>query len=230
MSAPRILAGDLSKTCSGIAEGVVGQPPVFHSVRGAGLTDAEACEGLFLLLQRLTKAHEYIAFFFEAPLNAGWSKPKIDWEKREWKSDRNPQSVVPVAKITGVFELVARLRSIPCESVNVATARKEFLGSGRPEDPKKRAMACAKALGWSPHNADEGDSACIFYYGAVHTAPRLAQVITPMQQRQAATSVMGNERPDDLDVPLSTPLRVDRNGQAHVDYRAARGMFKRRAS
>ncbi len=229
MSAPKILAADISKRLTGIAEGEVGSAPAFHSIRGDGMTDAEAAEQLFLWLQRKTKETPYDAMFFEASISPAAFMGRYNPEKGKVEMSSNPATTVSLAKMTGVFELVARLRSIPCDSVHVATARKEFLGSGRPDDPKKRAKACCEALGWSPRNEDEADGGCIFYYGAIATAPRLAQIITPMQQRRAATSVMGNARADELDVPLTTPRRVDRNGQQHVDFRAARDLFKRRS-
>ena len=230
MSAPLILAADISKRLTGVACGEIGSPPTFHSIRGDGMTDAEAAEQFFLWLQRKTKETRFDAMFFEASISPAAFMGRYNPDKGKVEMSSNPATTVSLAKMTGVFELVARLRSIPCESVHVATARKEFLGCGRPDQPKKRAKACCEIIGWSPRNEDEADGGCIFYYGALQTAPRIAQVITPLQQRQAATQVMGNERADALDVPLSTPLRVDRNGQAHVDYLAARGMFKRRAS
>jgi hypothetical protein len=229
MSVPRILAADISKRLTGIACGEVGSPPAFHSIRGDGMTDPEAAEQFFLWLQRRTKDEHFDAMFFEASISPAAFMGRYNPEKGRDEMSSNPATTVALAKMVGVFELVARLRSIPCEGVHVATARKHFLGSGRPDEPKKRVKACCEAIGWNPPNLDCADAGAIFYYGAIQTAPRLAQVITPLQQRAAATSVMGNTRADALDVPIGTPLRVDRNGQEHVDYRAARDLFKRRA-
>ena len=192
-NAPLILALDISKTCTGIAEGRAGDVPRAYSLRGDKLDVVQAQAQLFDWLVDRTKVDKFDLIAFEAPLSGGAFMPEIDWEKREWHSRRDPHTTLVLAKMVGVVELVGHKRSLRMHEVNVKKARVEFLGHGNLKGPeaKKRAKAMCALLGWPARNMDESDAMCVWHYATCIAAKSLAHPILPSMHKQVATLVSG---------------------------------------
>ena len=126
-------------------------------------------------------------------LDAGAFRPNIDWEKHEVRSGRDPHTTLVLAKMTGIVEFIAAMRSIPARPVNVKTARVGFIGSGNLKGPeaKRRVRQMCKLLGWSASNNDESDALAVWHRACVVVDPNLAAVITPSMMGKAATTVGG---------------------------------------
>lgn len=180
--APFIIAMDISKVCTGVAEGVAGETPRFYSIRCDGLDDITAMRRLGDWLIQRTKVDKPDWLFFEAPIHPGAFLGEWDEEKGKVRAKSNPATTITLAKLVGVVEFIAAMKGIQQRTANVQTVRKAFLGQARPKDPKKRAMAMCKALGWDPKNADEADAGAVWWHATMTAAPRFYTPITPMLQ------------------------------------------------
>ena len=220
--APTLIAFDISKRCTGIADGRVGSTPTFLSLHGAGMSDVAATVQLGRWLIDRSKLGPIDSIYFEAPLNPGAFMGEYNPEKGKVEMTTSPETTICLAKLVGVVEFVADMLGVPAHPMHVQSIRKAFLGEGRPKSPKQRARGMCKLLGWEPHNLDEADAGAVWYVGATKLAPRLARIVTPIEQHRVSSAI---EPAGGLDVPLTTPLRVDRNGQEHIDRFAARRIF-----
>ncbi len=190
---PLILALDISKTCTGVAEGRVGSIPRAYSIRGADEDPITAMTNLGLWLFDRIKTDRPDWIFYEAPLNTGGSPPRIDWENREWHSTRDPMTTIVLAKMTGVVEFIAKARAVSFRSVNVKTARVNFVGAGNLNGPeaKRRVRDMCRLLEWPAKNNDESDALCVWHQGCLVVKPKAAAIITPMMMQRCATTVGG---------------------------------------
>lgn len=188
---PLLLSLDISKSNTGAALGRVGEVPTAHSIAGAALDDVGAVMKLGHWLIDMIKLSRPDYIFFEAPLEAGAFQPKIDWEEKTWKSGRDPHTTVILAKLVGVVEFIAGMKSIPARPVNVRTARVTFLGTGsgnlKGDEAKARVAEMCKLLGWPSDNNDVTDAMCVWQHGCTLVRPHDAAVITPMMCAKAAT-------------------------------------------
>jgi hypothetical protein len=182
---PLILALDISKRCTGVCWGRIGEAPRFMSIRGADMTDEAAMMRLGRWLIDFTKTTKPDWIWYEAALSI--IPGEYDAEKGRVVSKGNPQTVITLAKMTAVVEFVAGMKAIQRRSANVQTARKVVLGQGRPREPKKLAMAMCKELGWSPKNEDEADAGIVWQYACLQVKPHAAAIITPMMQQRVAS-------------------------------------------
>ena len=200
--APKLLFLDISKTCTGIADGRVGEVPKFYSIRGNDIDTTSAMMRLGRWLIDRTKADRPDWIFFEAPMNL--FPGQYDPESGKVKSKTNPTTTVTLAKMVGVVEFVAGMKGIPARTGNVQTIRSKFLGHGRPSNPKKRCRAMCTALGWNPANEDEADAGAGFWWAGMTIAPRFYTPITPMLQQKVNS-------PFDM-ADAATNEKVRRNG------------------
>jgi len=205
-AAPFILALDISKSNTGICEGRVGEVPKFYSIKGKDDDVTTAVARLFDWLTERTDAERTDeeppdVIYYEAPISAAAFMGRYDPEAGKVQMTSNPDTTVAIAKMTGIVELIAYKRKIEFVPVHVQTARKSFLGAGNLKGPeaKRRAFDLCKLIHWSPNNRDESDAACVWYFAATKVAPRLAQIVTPMEQHKVATTIGG--------VDLVAPLR-----------------------
>jgi hypothetical protein len=223
-----ILGLDISKTRTGAALGRPGAPPDFSSIVGRDETNTGAMVKLGRWLIGLTREHKIDAIFYEATISPAAFLGEYDEDKGKVELTTNPQTTIALAQMVGVVEFVANMRSIACESINVFTARKVFLGDGRPERPKDQARALCRLLGWAPSNLDEADAGTIFYYGAAKLDPRSATLVTPLQQHKAASEVSTRNTVHDGGEVFA--LTYDDLGQAHMSrHDAAKVLARRRA-
>jgi hypothetical protein len=223
-----ILGLDISKTRTGAALGAPGSAPVFSSIVGRDETNVGAMVKLGRWLIALTKEQAIDAIYFEATISPGAFMGDWNPDKGKVELSSNPQTWQALAKMTGVVEFVADMRSIPAIDVNVFTLRKLFLGDGRPARPKQQALALCRLLGWSPGNLDEADAGAVWYFGAAERSPRTATLASPMQQQKAAREVT----PCDViaDGGDVFALTYDDLGQAHISAKdAAKVLARRRA-
>lgn len=178
--APKILFLDISKTCTGIADGRAGEVPKFYSIKGNDVDTTAAMMRLGQWLIERTKVDKPDWLFFEAPMNI--FPGEYDPESGKVKSKTNPTTTVTLAKMVGVVEFVAGMKGIATRTAHVQSIRSKFLGHGRPSDPKKRVMAMCRALGWAPTNLDEADAGAGWWWSCMTVAPRFYTPITPMLQ------------------------------------------------
>jgi len=171
MTAPLILALDISKTCTGAVIGRVGSSPSFLSIKCGDYDDDDALVKVGNKLIRWIDEHQFDAIYYEAAIQRGVYEAPI------------------LKDLVAVVRYVCKAKRTPARPVNVQTARKSFLGSGFPDHPKQQAMAMCKALGWQPNNLDEADAGTIWYFGATKSAPRSCQLVTPMLQAKIAGDI-----------------------------------------
>lgn len=180
--APFIIALDVSKSCTGVCEGRVGDVPKFYSIKGNDLDNTAAMMRLGRWLIERTKVERPDFFFVEAAVSPAAFIGEYDEDKGRVRATTNPETTIALAKMLGAIEFVAGMKSIATRTAHVQTVRKSFLGHGRPSDPKKRVMAMCRALGWEPGNLDEADAGAVWYYAGTQVAPRFYRPITPMLQ------------------------------------------------
>ena len=171
MTAPLILALDISKSCTGVAFGRVGETPTFLSIKGSELDDVAAMMKLGRWLIEWTKVAKPDHVFYEAPIDRVLS---------------SAHTTIVLAKMTGMVEFICGMKGLQHRKANVQTVRVSFLGQGRPEDPKQHAKLMCQALGWEPGNLDEADAAAIFYWGGIQVGQGKATYVTPMMKAQVA--------------------------------------------
>jgi len=228
MVTPYIIAMDISKTRTGIAEGFVGERPAFTSIVGERLAIGDAMKNLGMWLVRRMKERPVEALFYEAQIKIIPGKFNPETKKVEMRS--RPSVTIAIAKMVGVIEFVTAVRSLPCTEIPSNTARATFLGEGFGGLPKDRAkmqvFELCKLMGWNPQNRDEGDAAAIWSCGAIRVAPQHAQIASPMLQLKAASIAEGREARTVDDLRLTdVTFRVDRHGQEHVSAKDARRLF-----
>lgn len=208
--APLLWALDISKSRTGIAIGRAGETPRSYSLVGEKIDIVEVMGRLFTWLLDRSKLDKPDWLFYEAPLSGGAFVPDIDWEAREWHSRQSPHTTFALAKMTGTVELFAHMKSIAMRAVNVKTARVEFIGAGnlKGSEAKKRARAMCELLKWPAANADEADALCVWHYGTIIAAKRLAYPIIPSMHAKVATTIGGVDIGDvDALFPKSKPVQ-----------------------
>jgi len=230
--APYIIGLDISKSRTGVAEGVVGSNPEFTSIVGEKMPVGAAMKNLGMWLVRRMKERPIEALFYEAQIKIIPGKFNPETKKVEMRS--RPEVTIALAKMVGVVEFVAAIRAIECVDIPSNTARATFLGEGfgglKSDRAKMQAFELCKLMGWNPENRDESDAGAIWYCGAVRIAPQLAQVASPMLQLKAASIADGREARTVDDLRLTdVKFRVDRHGQEHVSAKDARRLFGVRA-
>lgn len=189
--APYILALDVSKRCTGVCYGRPGEAPRFLSVKGDGLDNTAAMMKLGRWLIEWLKVERPDYVFLEAAINPAAFMGRFDADKGRVEMSSNPDTTVTLAKMAAVVEFVVGMKGIALRLANVQTCRKSFIGSGnlKGDIAKARAFAMSRALGWQPHNQDEGDAAAVWFYAGTQVAPRHYTPITPMLQQKVATEV-----------------------------------------
>ncbi len=192
MGLPVILGLDISKTRTGIAVGPVGSVPRTFSIEGKDGDVVEAMMRLGTWLLDWIKVEKPDWIFYEAAIDAAAFRPVIDWEAKTSRSTRDPNTTLVLAKMVGIVEFIAGMKSIRNRPVNVKTARVTFCGVGsgnlKGDEGKERVMQMAKLLGWPADNYDVTDAECVWHQGCVTVKPYEATIITPMLQSKAASN------------------------------------------
>jgi hypothetical protein len=185
VTAPLILALDVSKTLTGCAYGRAGETPRFHSIKGADIETAAAMAKLGGWLIDFIKVNRPDWLYYEAALNI--IPGEYDEESGKVKAKGNPQTTIALAKMSGVVEFVAEMKHLRWRTGKVQTVRKTFVGMGYPDNPKRHVKAMCSELGWSPKNGDEADAGALWAWACIQVAPSQAQIVTPMQHRKVAS-------------------------------------------
>jgi len=158
----KILALDISKSCTGIACGAPGSAPTLTSVsfyredETRGETAARAlrwiAEALPVLLPVTDAVTHPGRVVIEAPLMGGQ------------KFHQNPETSYLLGGLAMVMEAACRLKGKEVRLGNVQTVRKHFIGHGNlpGEEAKRRVKAQCLRLGWAPKNYDESDAAALW--------------------------------------------------------------------
>lgn len=171
MTTPLILFLDISKTRTGVAFGRVGATPTFLSIDGSDMDDVAAMMKLGRWLIEWTRVEKPDFIFYEAPIDRVLS---------------SAHTTIVLAKMTGMVEFIAGMKSIAHRKANVQTVRVAFLGQGRPDDPKQHAKLMCEALGWSPKNLDEADAGAGWYFACLQVGKAAATYVTPMLKAKVA--------------------------------------------
>ena len=162
MTAPSIIALDISKTCTGVAQGRVGERPLSLSLRGKDLevTVAVSQLGRWLIERINFQRPDWV--FFEAPLDAGAFRPEIDWEAKEWRSMRDPHTTLVLAKMVGVVEFITHMKSISTRAANIHKVRSAFIGPAglRGQKQSVELSKCREVLGWYSEQSRRVGRAC----------------------------------------------------------------------
>ena len=197
--APYILALDIASQ-TGCCEGRVGETPRFSTMRFARKDDEH--EDVFL--RALDWFDEKLSVskpdwvYVEAPVNPAAFLGEYDPSKGRVTMTSNPDTTIRLIGLWAVIAATAKLQQIPYRRAHVSTARKAFLGVGnlRGQEAKRRAFDLCLALGWSPNSRDASDAASVWYYASTIVAPKLTMPISPMLQKQIATTIGGVEIDD----------------------------------
>lgn len=179
---PFIIAFDVSKTCTGICEGFAGETPRFFSLRGEGIEVRKAVANLGTWVIDRTKLDEVDLIAIEASIHPGAWRGDWDEEKQKVVAKQDPMTGIVLSRLVSIVEFVADKKGIPTMNGHVQSMRAKFLGHGRPSDPKQRAKAMCRELGWEPKNLDQADAGVLWWFASMRRAPRFYQPITPMMQ------------------------------------------------
>lgn len=195
--APLILAFDISKSRTGIAEGRPGETPRCYSVSGAGLETTQAVVKLGRWLIEKTGIDKPDWIFYEAAIPLGAFK-RVDPVTGEERSTSNPQTTVTIAKMCGVVEFIADMRDIPLRTAHVQTVRKSFINAGnlRKDEAERRTRALCQLLGWNASNHDEADALAVWHHACVKVAPQQATFISPLLQARCANRIGSSDIED----------------------------------
>ena len=179
--APKILALDISSSCTGVAEGRGGEAPRLYGVRFAGPHDDYAdifARSLRWTAERLA-VDRFDAVFVEAPRSPGLH------------GDTNADTTFKLIGLWATISSVVIYAGVKCRSVSVNDVRGAFIGArNRPGAvAKAQVIQMCRRLGWSPSDDNEGDAAALWWFGCQREARELCPVITPMMQHEVATSV-----------------------------------------
>lgn len=149
-----VLALDLNSRSCGVSFGAPDSPsPRCATWKLPGCEDdATLFRSLSFLRQSITELSRLIQPRFvaiEAPLNL---------------SDRNPRTNLALISLAAVAAEAGSSIGAKTEWRHVQTWRKNFTGSGRPDNPKQATKARCDLLGWKYANEDEADSAGLWAY------------------------------------------------------------------
>lgn len=173
---PRVLALDLSSHVGFAMDrppGADDPTPLtgVRTLRGGIRNHGVAGVDFSIWLVDLLKVNEIDLLAYEAPVMSG----------------------VPISReVSGLLwglafltETCAAARLVPCFESHVQTVRKDFLGTGRPKDPKKAVMARCAQLGWHAADDNAADAAALYFHTKLHRDPEFGvETGLPMFQRE----------------------------------------------
>jgi hypothetical protein len=144
---------------TGIADGIIGEPPRLYTQQFAREFDApdDAFGRAVLWMAERLVVSVPIAVYIEAPLSVG-----AHWGKT------NARTTTLLIGLWAALAGVCKARGVPVHRANVSMVRKHFIGQGNMEGEraKRECLRVARDLGWNPKNLDEADAAAGFHYAA----------------------------------------------------------------
>jgi hypothetical protein len=166
-----ILAFDAATTTA-LCRGHSGSVPFFKTKTFRGEDHLNICASAIGWISRiLTEGPAPDVIYIEKPMPLGAAI----------HGKSNAKTIVRLNTIYGILGGAALLKGVRVVGVDVQQARMAFIGEGQLErdDAKRRALAMCKHMGWPAQNLDEGDAACVWYWGCCCEDPKLAAVIHP---------------------------------------------------
>lgn len=140
-----ILALDLSKVGTGWATGQGGGRPLCRSLGFNGVhRGAVLAQYLAWLRDRLLTTNPDLVAY-EAPIMTA-------------KAKGSTNTLFLLIGLAAITETICSMKATPVVSVGSSSWRLAFLGEGFPEDPKARAVAMCRELGWPVQSEDEADA------------------------------------------------------------------------
>ena len=181
ISAPNILALDISSRCTGVAEGRAGESPRLYGVRPRSEPDDYAdvfARSLRWTAERLAVC-KFDVVYVEAPRSPGMH------------GDTNADTTFKLIGLWATISSVVIYAGIKCRSVSVKDVREGFIGArNRPGAvAKSQVIEMCGRLGLSASDDNEGDAAALWWFACQKEARALCPVITPMMHHEVATSV-----------------------------------------
>lgn len=153
---------DLSRAGTGIAIGDASGPPRVLRARFAGTTHGQI-------------GWNFVKWFREFLI---LNKPDLICGEASFVAPHN--DIYTSKLLLGLdfsAQTVAAMRGIPYEPVAVATWRKAFLGTGRPENPKRASILMCKSLGWDVDGShDKADACGIWCWGHLYKANNASRI------------------------------------------------------
>lgn len=159
MSRTDILSLDIA-TNMGWCRGEPVGKPVYGSIRLAktGASDAEVAASAIKWMAEQLKIFKPRMIVYEAAI-----PPRRKDGQTNFSTSKRllglPFLIEGVAYLSGVYNV---------KTGHVMSARKVFLGKGKPENPKAAVLARCRELGYSPPDDDAADAICLWHY-ACHT-------------------------------------------------------------
>lgn len=170
-----IIALDVSKRCTGIAEARPGEVPRFSHVAFGrpddDFFDADA-RAIGWIAERLYLEPDLtgVRLVIEAPL------------ERDSTGGSNVGTILQAYALCKAIGGFARRRGVLAITGNVKTVRKAFLGRGNlPSDTAKReAKRVCEAIGWAPPNLDCADAGALLWWACEKWAPGVMPAVDPL--------------------------------------------------
>lgn len=155
----RVLALDISKTCTGVAVDGEGGRPLASSFKGAANTPTNGRAGARFSkwLIRTIRDYDVELLAVEAPIVA-------NSRDDDSKIYMNAKIVRVLMGLPFLAETTADLMGIQYAEYAVQTVRRTFLGHGRPPNAKRAVLERCRILGWVATNDNEGDALALWYH------------------------------------------------------------------
>ena len=155
----RVLGVDLATNTGHAFDGESVCPPITGTYRlvsggeNRGLSLHEYSKWLWHLVG--TAKIEFIAF--EAPIFGG--------------APSHAEKLMLLIGLAAVTEMVAASRGIRSKAANMQTVRKHFVGTGRPQNPKKVVAERCRLLGWVCADDNQSDACAVWAWAKANYDP-----------------------------------------------------------
>lgn len=164
----KVLALDLSKTSCGYAVGDGDTPPRLGSSRFVGETPPLLLSAFQRWLTSLVRSTGATMIVNETTLKFSGRETTNQRGQKKFLGG-STASLVLMLRLEAVVLSTAGLQFLPHREVAPQTWRKDFLGHGRPSDPKAAALAMCETLGWETAGIhDRADAAGIWAWAHLH--------------------------------------------------------------
>lgn len=168
-------------TQTAICRGRPGSVPAFNTFKFAGDDRLVVASSAIRWAARILEIPPDVAYL-EKPMPIGAAI----------HGTSNAKTIVRLNTLYDIMGGACLARGVRVVGVAVQDARMAFIGAGSLErdEAKRRCLMMCKLLGWPADNKDEGDAACIWYWGSCCEAPRVAAIIHPGMMSKVASLSM----------------------------------------
>jgi len=98
---------------------------------------------------------------------------------------RSAHTAVALISLVAVARAAAQRHGARIRVVHVQSVRKHFVGSGRPDNPKRAVMERCRILGWPVADDNAADAAALWAYAMSVSYPKWSPRSTPMFAERA---------------------------------------------